>query len=250
MVRYEELVEAFQQRLPVDRQQAETALAATMQALNETAHEAMQNLQAQLPDELKQVTPAGTNAERSLDEFVVRVGDLTGLSDATQARERTQAAFSTLAEAVSTGQLRELMESLQPEFRDLAPGSVGLSGSDETFLGEVRQQANLDSVEAARELSEAVLRVLAAHSSAGQARDLAAYLPDQVSTALRTTRSAPGTEADEFFAQVDSHATVTDSDHVREHTIAVFDVLRRWAPKEMESTLDQLPKTITKPAKQ
>ncbi|MHA6798375.1 DUF2267 domain-containing protein [Bounagaea algeriensis] len=244
-MQYEDMVEGLRQRASLEWSAAETVLAATLQALDETAHTAVAALRAQLPGELKRVEPAGMNPDRSWDEFVVRVGELSGAADEGQVGDQLRAAFAVLTEAVSPGQVRELLAALPAEFRDAVPGSIGLSGSAETLLGQVRQRVEVDTLEQARELTEGVLSALAEHSSAGQARDLALRLPADFGDALRITRSVSRTEAEDFLAGVSDRVSATNPNRVREDTAHVFGVLRQWAPEELEATLSQLPETVT-----
>ncbi|MHA6803865.1 DUF2267 domain-containing protein [Salinifilum ghardaiensis] len=130
------------------------------------------------------------------------------------------------------------------EFRDAVPGSIGLSGSAEALLAEVRKRSGAETLEQARDLTEAVLGVLAEHSSAGQAGDLAARLPADFGDALDARRSAPRTEADEFLEEVAIRTSATTAKRVREDTAAVFTVLEQWAPDEVDATLSQLPKEV------
>lgn len=246
-MQYEEMITGLERRQDLDRQQAGTLLAATVQALRETAEDEALDLQAQLPAELAEVTPSGHAPQRSLEEYFVRIGDLCGLDDLQLARGHAQGGFSMLAEAVSAGQLRQLMQSLPSEYAALAPKTSGLTGDEETLLADLRRQAKLDDLEQARTLAQAVLSTLGEATSGGQAEDVAAALPEDLGAHLRSEHSAGHTESDRFFDEVVRRSTVTNRETVHAHVTAVFDVLRQWAPTETTNLLGQLPRAVAGP---
>lgn len=244
-MQYEAMIELLQRRLGGGTENAETVLTATVQAISEDAWQEAADLRAQLPKKLEQVSPAGPGQPRSLDEFVDRVGVLAGTQDMAQAREYARAGFSVIADAISAGQLRQLMQALPAEYGTLAPATTGLTGTAETVLGEVRHEASLETVEDARALTEAVLSVVAEAASGGQTDQLAAALPEELGDWLRATGDARHTNSDEFLAEITRRSPITDGDTVREHTAAVFKALRQWAPDEVADTLGQLPQPLT-----
>lgn len=242
---YEEMVTELDQRTGIGREHAGTVLAAVVQAVVEMAWD-RSDPRVELPGELAAVEPAGPAEQRSLDSFIARVGDLTGAVDLDRAGEFTRSGFRVVAESLSRDELRKLMEALPAEYRELAPTASGLSGNEETLLADIRLNANLDTVEQARELAHAVLAVTGEASSAGQADDLADTLPEDLGAWLRSSTEARQTDSDRFLAEIVDRSRVTSSDLVRDHTAAVFTVLRRTAPKEFAETLDQLPKPIAR----
>lgn len=245
-MRYDEMTDRVTQHTGRSGQQAGTLLAAVMQALRETAGDEAADMQAQLPEQLAQVIPAGQAPTRTLDEFVLRVGELTGASEPEQARAATQAGFSVLAEAISAGQLRQLMHALPEEYGSLAPSVSGLPGEAETLLAEVAQRAKLDTIEQARQLTAAVLGVLSEAVSAGQLDKLADTLPETLAATLRQAGGpAQPTEADRFLREISQRAPASNLDQVRAHTHSVFTALQHWAPAEFADTLAQLPQSIT-----
>lgn len=244
-MRYDDMVTALAAKLGDGGGQERTVLAATVQAISEVAWDEAADMRAQLPDEFTNVGPAGPGGRRSLDEFVARIGELSGARDEAQSREYAHLGFSTVGEAISAGQLRQLMEALPDEYGALAPNVTGLTGDAETLLAEVRRQAKLDRMEQARELTEAVLTVLAEAASGGQAANLATVLPQEIGAFLKAPEPARHTDSDRFFAEIVNRSTVTNRDTVRDQISAVFTTLSQWAPGELTDTLDQLPSTIT-----
>lgn len=245
-MQYTTMVRALDERLGDTGGDAEAVLTATVQALSESAWQEAADLRAQLPKKLENVTPAGPGGQRSLDEFVARIGTLAGTPDVERARQYAHAAFPVIAEAVSAGQLRQIMEALPKEYGELAPAVSGLSGNAETLLAEVRQQASLETMEQARALTETVLVVLAEATSEGQAAQLAAALPEELADFLRARDAARHTDPDQFLAEVAARSTVSNDDTARDHTGAVFGVLRQWAPEQLGDALGQLPKPLAR----
>lgn len=243
-MQYTTMVRELDERLGDTGGDAAAVLTATVQAISEAAWQEAADLRAQLPKKLENVTPAGPGGQRSLDEFVDRVGTLAGTPDVERARRQAHAAFQVVAEAISPGQLRQLMEALPEEYGELAPTVSGLTGDADTLLAEVRRQADLETVEQARALTETVLAVLAEATSGGQAAQLAAALPDELAEFLRSWDAARHTDSDQFLAEIADRSSVSNGDTAREHTAAVFGVLRQWAPEELGDAIGQLPRPL------
>lgn len=235
------MIESLKERLGGAVDNADTVLAATVQALSETAWRETEDLRSQLPGELAKVGPAGVNQQRTLDEFIARIGELSGTADMAQAREYAQAGFGVLSDAVSAGQLRQLMQDLPEEYGSLAPALSGMAGNEQTLLAEVRRQADLDDVDQARELTQAVFAVLGEATSGGQAARLATAVPQDLAAWLQAPEQAEHTDSDRFLNEVARRSSVTTSETVRAHVSAVFTSLRQWAPDELADTLGQLP---------
>ena len=243
------MIEALDQRLDQGIHQAGVVLAATVQALSEDAGDEASDLRAQLPRPLADVEAAGPARRQSLDEFVIRVGELSGAEDAEQARRYTEAGFDIISAAISPGQLRQLLQALPDDYADLAPRISGLTGHEETLLAEIRQEAKLHTVEQARQLTSAVLSVLAGALSGGQATRLAHALPPDIGASLHVSEKAEHTDTERFLHDIADRSTVTTHDTVREHTAAVLTVLRAGAPDKLAKALDQLPHSITELAR-
>lgn len=121
-MQHDEMIEALTRRLPIGAVQARAVLAAVVQALSETARRGeMADLRSQLPGELKVIEPESATPDRSVDEFCSRVGDLAGADNADQAQLFTRAALGVLAEAVTSGQLSQLLASLPHGYAQLLP---------------------------------------------------------------------------------------------------------------------------------
>lgn len=113
------------------------------------------------------------------------------------------------------------------------------------FYTMVRQQAELESVEEAEELSEPVLRTLGERLSAGQIDDLVGFLPDEIATELETDAES-GSEPEAFGPEefVDRVAERADADDelARRVTRATTDALAEAAPgEEYRNARQQLP---------
>jgi uncharacterized protein (DUF2267 family) len=79
------------------------------------------------------------------------------------------------------------------------------------FYTVVRQQANLESVEEAEELSDAVLRTLGERLSSGATSDLAEYLPEEPAAALETDSEPESFGPDKFLARIAERAGVEEA---------------------------------------
>jgi uncharacterized protein (DUF2267 family) len=121
-MQHDEMIEALVERLPIGAVQARAVLAAVVQALGETSRrDEMSDLRSQLPGELKAIEPESVTPDRSVEEFCSRVRDLAGADDGDQARLFTTAAMGVLAEAVTPGQLSQLLASLPHGYAQLLP---------------------------------------------------------------------------------------------------------------------------------
>lgn len=247
-MRYAQMIDTLQQRLPLTAEQVEALLAATVQALGETAQpDEMQDLRSQLPGPLKSVTPGAPEPDRSLDEFSVRVADLCGMPDLEQTRDAVEAVFAVLAEGVSAGQLQQLMGTLPREYQQLVPSAIGLGGGEELLLGRIRDRAGLSDLEEALRLTQVVLSVLMQRISHGQAADLAASLPSRVRPDLPPSQtSAESFNAEDFLGRVQDRAGLPDSASAQQLTAVVLSTIREWAPAELGDTVDQLPEPLSR----
>lgn len=248
-MQYGQMLNELQHRAPMERERAEVVMAATVQAMSEVARDEMADLRSQLPFDLKHITPAKPDPERSLDEFAVRVGDLAQVAATAEAREYAYAAFRVLAESVTPGQLRQLLENLPHEYAELAPSLTGLTGDGETLLANVRTRTSAENLERARELTEVVLGVLAEHISTGQAGDLAARLPEDFRTALATDTHSRHTDNKRFFIEIDRRTGTTDSDRSKRDVAGVLAAVGQWAPSELEQSLAQAPQEVAELAR-
>jgi uncharacterized protein (DUF2267 family) len=120
-VKFEDFVRAVAKRADIhDRFEAEKTAVVVLEALCDrlTGKEAA-DLLAQLPrmfGELVVYSPAPLPI--SADEFVERVAARLAITPE-EARSRIRAVFATLREAVTRGELEDVLEQLDPEYADL-----------------------------------------------------------------------------------------------------------------------------------
>lgn len=178
----------------------------------------------------------GRSAGFPFDEFVARVAERTGATEA-DARRQARAVGATLAAAVGEEELHDARSQLQDEYDQLF-WAVGA----EEFVDRVREEADLGSDDEAREAATATLGVLGERITAGEAEAVAAYLPEEFAGALLE----PGTPAtdlsvDEFAESVADRAGV-EPDVARSYVRAVTAALAESIPDyEYRDVLDQLP---------
>jgi uncharacterized protein (DUF2267 family) len=112
------------------------------------------------------------------------------------------------------------------------------------FLDAVAKRAGLPPEEAAT-ITGATLETLAERISGGEARDLAAHLPDELRDYLRKDDAPPQLlNAAEFVHEVRARAGVDDQ-WAAEGARAVFTTLRdAVSDDEVEDLLSELPKDI------
>jgi uncharacterized protein (DUF2267 family) len=119
-MRYEAFIETIEQRSGLPREEAERTAVTVLQALCDrlTGDEAF-DLLAQLPARLmKRVTITRAPLPLTRDELVAWVADELGVEPG-EARDRVRAVFSTIREAISLGEFRDILEQLDPDYADL-----------------------------------------------------------------------------------------------------------------------------------
>ena len=118
---YGEFIEKIAARARVNSDQAAVLSRATLETLAErlTGGEAG-DLASQLPKPLQEpLRKKGENAQAfGLDEFISRVSQRSGW-DTRRADEGMRAVLSTVREAVSGGEFRDVLGQLPKEFRDV-----------------------------------------------------------------------------------------------------------------------------------
>ncbi|MGW5135008.1 DUF2267 domain-containing protein [Streptomyces sp. NPDC004135] len=123
---YDTFIDTVTRRASVPPEKAEPLTRATLETLAErlTRGEA-QDLASELPKPLQErlVSPTPEAEAFGLDEFVNRVSERAGVSPE-EAREGVRAELSTLKDAVSDGEFRQVMSQLPRDFEALvgAPG--------------------------------------------------------------------------------------------------------------------------------
>jgi uncharacterized protein (DUF2267 family) len=113
--------------------------------------------------------------------------------------------------------------------------------TQEQFVTTVAHTARI-GFERAQRAVEATLQTLAERIDAGEARDLAEELPDEVAPWLATTTPAERLDIDEFLRRVAERADV-DIETAERHAAAVFIALQRAvSPQEFADLSAELPK--------
>ncbi len=246
-MRYEQFLDEVSQRAQLARPQAEAVGQATLQAIAEQVPAAeIEELLAELPTELRQAIPTGTELRPHTTRtgFNVRVGELAGVSPA-EAEQHAQVVFSALAEALGAGRLDQLLQRLPGEYRDLVPDEGEVS-QHVAFFDRVRQRAHLDSKEDASRIAHATLTVLGERLSGGQADDLSPSLPIELRRHLSTgSGQATAFDRASFLDAVSGHTGSVDLDDTERHVRAVLATVRDWAPRsEIDDTLAQMPREL------
>jgi uncharacterized protein (DUF2267 family) len=120
-MKYDDFLERVERRADIaDRGEAERTVVVVLQELLDriSAKEA-HDLLAQLPYQMKRsVAVTVARVPLSRDEFVARVAEELDVPE-DEARKRARAVFGTLREAVSWGELEDVLLELDPEYADL-----------------------------------------------------------------------------------------------------------------------------------
>lgn len=112
---------------------------------------------------------------------------------------------------------------------------------EQEFIETVRQEAPLETDDAAREFSEATLRTLGERITDGQAADLATALPDDVASPLEDAGGeAESFPLDEAVDRIAERAEIEEPD-VPVVTHAVFAAVAETAGDELDGGREQLP---------
>jgi uncharacterized protein (DUF2267 family) len=214
---------------------------------------------AQLPKELQGALAGGPVAEQfGPGEFVRRVAQRAGIDDAAKARELARAVFVTLHAAVSHGELEDWEAELPTDYIDLAARHAEVGQNPRTappgtqahgavvgareFIRRVAERAGLDE-ERARQATEAVLETFGERIADGEARDLAAQLPEPAAQPLlRPGGAAQSMPALQFVLRVAEreNAPVVVA---REHARAVLTTVRESVTAdEWDDTIAELPR--------
>ena len=119
-MRYEEFVEKVGLRAGISEEEAVAAISATMETLGERLdHTERSLLAAQLPQQLKSLLQGKHRTDRyPLDEFFNRVRARAGVGYP-DAIHRSRVVASVLQEAVSEGELRDILSRLPKEYEEL-----------------------------------------------------------------------------------------------------------------------------------
>jgi uncharacterized protein (DUF2267 family) len=121
---------------------------------------------------------------------------------------------------------------------------IDRSSTAEQFFTTVAQAARI-GLQRAERATEATLQTLADRIDAGEARDLAIELPDEIAPWLATTTPAERLDIDEFLRRVAERESV-DIETAERHVAAVFIALQRAvSPQEFADLRAELPKDFT-----
>jgi uncharacterized protein (DUF2267 family) len=118
---YDDFLKAVEQRTGiVDREEAERTAVTVLQALSDRlAGGEAKDLLSQLPAELKQrVTPVEESTPMTLDEFVDRIAHELEIPP-DEARDRVSGVFGVLREAVTPGELDDVLSQLDREYAEV-----------------------------------------------------------------------------------------------------------------------------------
>jgi uncharacterized protein (DUF2267 family) len=189
-------IDAIAEAAALDRDGAERAVRATLEALAERIDRGeARDLAARLPPELAPWIATTTPARRiDADELVGRVAAREGV-DAPTAFQHVRAVFATLARAVGDDELADVVAELSKDYAALLPrGPYVEIVPAQRFIARVAELAGLDP-DGARRATEAVLETLAEGIAAGEVRDLIARLPIELHDALRRGAARQGGRA-------------------------------------------------------
>lgn len=119
-------------------------------------------------------------------------------------------------------------------------------GETAAFIQDVRDRAHLEEYVDAYRLTQATLDTLSAAISAGQARQLAAWLPEDLGQRLHAQAGDAAAMSRKMFVQhVSSRIDEPDEDSAASQVAGVFHALAAIAPAdELGDTDAQLPNTI------
>ncbi|MGJ7907734.1 DUF2267 domain-containing protein [Actinopolyspora sp. H202] len=114
------------------------------------------------------------------------------------------------------------------------------------FAEQVRQRAEMSSLDEASRVARATLTTLAEAVSAGQVDELAEGLPDEMRNELsQRSGQARSLNKLEFLDRVSGEIATTDLETTEDQVRAVLTTLREWAPAgETSDTVEQLPGPI------
>lgn len=240
----EEFIDTVRQEGPFEsREEARDVTSATLRTLGERITDgAAADVTPGLPENVGEMLTEDVPTEAepfSLDEFTARVSDRAGVdeSDVIPGSQAVATAVSRAAE----DELDLAREQLPSEF-DVIFEPDGPSTADE-FLETVGERANLDSRDAARDAASATLRTLGERFSAGEATDLALYLPETLGEELVYADEETTTDYsfDKFVRRVSQREGVEKAD-AETHARAVGSTLADAASmREIGAARKQLP---------
>ena len=129
-MRYDEFVDRVLEKSGLDsREQAIELTKATLETLGERLdRKVLRGVASQLPDELKELLlNRGDGDQYQLQEFYQRVGARAD-TNYNDAAKRAQAVLSVLQEAISAGEVQDMIDSLPGQYAKLFDGNVSGPG--------------------------------------------------------------------------------------------------------------------------
>ncbi len=248
---YPELLSRVAAKTGLEPPQAETPTKVVLSVLGErlSAKEA-HDLASELPRQVKKpLEDAPTHGrEYAAGDFVHQVAEREKVSEP-EAREHVQAVLSTVREAVSTGEYRDVAAEMwrDPAYRDLwqwsTPAQPRLTYDE--FLERVQERTGLERV-LAELATQATISTLAERISGGEAEDVARELPPELRNWIAKTAEYPERfGADEFIRRVVTKVPELKPEETEDIVRAVLTTLREEVSrKEVLDTLSQLPMDI------
>jgi uncharacterized protein (DUF2267 family) len=259
-MRYDQFLQRVSELTGISIEQAEPVSRAVLHTLSERlGPKESHDTASQLPKELKDAVKPGKWPETfGVEEFVRRVAERAGL-DENEALERTRAVFQVLHEAVQAGEIEDWETILSVDYVDLGARRAEVGSDPRTglrgprrpaespigayeFLRRVGERAGLDE-QRARRAAEAVLETFGERIADGEAKDLAAQLPDPVAEPLRRPGGdARAMPAEEFVRRIAEREQIPPA-VAREHARAVLTTLRESVTvDEWDDTIAELPR--------
>jgi uncharacterized protein (DUF2267 family) len=185
------------------------------------------------------------------EEFIRMVAREAGLNDSEDAERAAQATLETLAERLSKGEARDLLQELPAELKLwIYPRGDAQPFDLDEYLRRVAERLGVD-IEVAERRARAVFYALGKAVSSEEIADLAAELPDDFEPLLAEAqgRFADVMPVEEFLARVATR-TGLDVDGARRATEAVLETLaERIAAGEVDDMIPQLPIELHEPLK-
>jgi uncharacterized protein (DUF2267 family) len=240
---YEAFIASVRRRAHLQHDEAERAVAATLQTLAERLSKGAldqgenRDLVEQLPIELSPWLLTDQPQEVfDIDEFLRRVAEREGV-DVFSAERDARIVFSVLREAISSDEVDDLLADLPHDFRPIVLNL--LVPTSEEFLA----RTGLEDASVARRATVAVLETLAERVPAGEVDDLIQRLPLDFHEPLRRHRDElVPMAADEFVHRV-AERERTSADEARRHIRQVLAELRETVSvEEFSDIVVELPK--------
>ena len=246
--RHERFVVTIEQRAGIGWDKAERAAQATLETLAERVSAGVaRDLAARLPvAERRWLRPQGDAQPLDPVAFVRRVAEREETDPAT-AEAHVRAVFLALARLLTEHELGELVAELTKNYDALLGPAVESEALPfDELVDRVQSRAGLDRHGAERALA-ASLETLAERITGREVDELAAELPPELGSPLRSGRDRTGGKAqkmplDEFLHSIADREGVAPEDAL-DHAQAVFKTIREIVPETTWShLLNQLPR--------